>query len=355
MEVAPSTDAPGRKDSSRMSLSIVYVGEPAGFGSFLSSLPLCGLSSGDELAVVCGHPLPMQELPDAIAGKVRMIPTPATPGLEGLAIAAAQACDSQFLVLASGMATLSQISQAIVDMETQAASLVSLPQKNAIIVRRMALLQTGELRKLVNPPASSESRIWDTNDLFREGFGYVLQVPDRVAMLGLLPKNGMVAEIGVFKGEFSAQILRVAQPAKLHLVDAWPDQVIRSDGEYISGADAGMFVAERFGDELDAGKVTLHRALSAPAAARFPDSHFDWIYIDAGHDYRSVKADLAAWYPKVKPGGFITGHDFIQKPGYGVVTAALEILRSQPLAFVALTSEPHGSRSWVLKKLNAGA
>jgi predicted O-methyltransferase YrrM len=47
--------------------------------------------------------------------------------------------------------------------------------------------------------------------------------------------------------------------------------------------------------------------LDAALAWREP---IDWLYVDAAHDYDSVRADLVAWVPKVRPGGMILGDDY---------------------------------------------
>ena len=36
----------------------------------------------------------------------------------------------------------------------------------------------------------------------------------------------------------------------------------------------------------------------------------DFVFLDAAHDYENVKEDILSWYPKVKVGGWLTGHDY---------------------------------------------
>lgn len=49
---------------------------------------------------------------------------------------------------------------------------------------------------------------------------------------------------------------------------------------------------------------------SLRAAALFPPASVDFVFLDAAHDEASVRADLAAWWPRVKPGGVLAGHDY---------------------------------------------
>ena len=56
--------------------------------------------------------------------------------------------------------------------------------------------------------------------------------------------------------------------------------------------------------------VTLIRSDSAIAANLFSDSSVEFVFVDAGHEFKMVKNDILSWYPKIKPGGIIAGHDY---------------------------------------------
>jgi hypothetical protein len=142
----------------------------------------------------------------------------------------------------------------------------------------------------------------------------------RRAVLAALPRGGAGAEIGVWKGDYSARLLAAAQPSVLHLVDPWrfPD-----DGR-VAGSSWGGRVAHsqrdldavhesvlrRFAGEIAAGRVVVHRAESAVAGETFADASLDWAYVDANHLYEEVSRDLALCRRKVKPGGLVCGDDY---------------------------------------------
>ncbi len=158
-----------------------------------------------------------------------------------------------------------------------------------------------------------------------------------------LPKGGTVIEVGVFDGDFSERILAINEPAVLHLVDPW---FTRDDGSLYDGPtqDLGsketataaleeqyQQVAHRFANEIQAGRIVMHRMLSHDAAALFPNEHFDWAYIDASHFYDDVKRDLAAFFPKLRQGGYCAGDDYGRRGiwDHGV-TRAVDEFRLNP-------------------------
>ena len=132
-----------------------------------------------------------------------------------------------------------------------------------------------------------------------------------------LVKNSVIAEIGVWKGEFSNEILKNANPKKLVLIDPWQyDQSIRGCAPQVKGKEP---LSQKFFDAakedtykkfVGIDEVTILETNSKNASNKFQDNYFDYIYIDGEHSYNAVLQDLTYWYPKLKPNGTIFGDDF---------------------------------------------
>lgn len=161
-------------------------------------------------------------------------------------------------------------------------------------------------------------------------------------LFDVVPRGGVVIEVGVFDGDFSERILALNEPRKLHLVDPW---FTKDDGTLYDGPtqqfasaeqasarleDQYRHVTTRFSGEIASGRIEVHRTLSHLAAPQFPDEHFDWIYVDASHFYDDVKVDLEAFWPKLKRGGYIAGDDYDRRGiwEHGVTRAVDEFVAS---------------------------
>ena len=82
----------------------------------------------------------------------------------------------------------------------------------------------------------------------------------------------------------------------------------------IPSMDAMMIEAEKIfvARTKDVKNIIKVRKSSIEAAKDFPDRSLDAVYIDAEHDEESIRADIKAWRPKIKFGGILSGHDYIQ-------------------------------------------
>ena len=99
------------------------------------------------------------------------------------------------------------------------------------------------------------------------------------------------------------------------------------------------------------GRVIPLRMDSVAAADQFADNSLMAVFIDADHSYDAVQRDLAAWYPKVCPGGLFFGHDYV--PTHAVSRAGVVRAVDEFFADKALELRPQ-SRVWKHVKPGAG-
>eukprot|EP01006_Ploeotia_vitrea_P065833 TRINITY_DN93889_c0_g1_i1.p1 TRINITY_DN93889_c0_g1~~TRINITY_DN93889_c0_g1_i1.p1 ORF type:complete len:346 (-),score=36.62 TRINITY_DN93889_c0_g1_i1:338-1375(-) len=125
-------------------------------------------------------------------------------------------------------------------------------------------------------------------------------------------------EIGVSRGQFAQQMLkRWTNFKKYYLIDAWKNQgdtyvddSNKSDREMQEILTLTRARMNKYGPE----KIQFIQKFSNEAVTQFEDNSIDFIYIDARHDYAGVYQDCTLYWPKLKVGGIMAGHDYIDQP-----------------------------------------
>lgn len=203
------------------------------------------------------------------------------------------------------------------------------------------------------------------NSIITKRYPHVRRISNRKdEMLSLLPKNAVVAEIGVNFGNYAMDIVKQTNPEKLHLVDCWEEQ----DSDHTSDVYADeqqkqalKEVHEKFKKQIDSGNVVINLGFSQDVLPKFENGYFDWVYIDASHRFVDCLRDLKLCESKVKEKGIIAGHDYCNsaiagKRNYGVMKAVDMFCRKYGWEMIYLTIE-HPAwpfQSYVLQRKSAG-
>lgn len=127
----------------------------------------------------------------------------------------------------------------------------------------------------------------------------------------LFLKNIVCAEVGVSRAENAINMMGTLPLAHFYLIDNYDvNNSTFQYGKVFTPEEREEFIADvRKRLEPFSGRCTLLVEDSHAASKQFSDAFFDYVYIDAQHDEANVLIDLISWYPKVKPGGIIAGHD----------------------------------------------
>jgi len=133
--------------------------------------------------------------------------------------------------------------------------------------------------------------------------------------------NAHFVEVGAFQGASTAymavEIINSKKDIKLTVVDVWNRFTV--DGLNLKDPSSVPedLVWHLFKENIKPVEHVVEpvRINSVEAAKQFADSSLEFIFIDANHAYEAVLEDLKAWFPKLKKGGHIAGHDYYNDEG----------------------------------------
>ena len=138
----------------------------------------------------------------------------------------------------------------------------------------------------------------------------------------------VIAELGVYEGDFSRELLE-CKPKVLLLVDIWTGTCTSADrngkNNTVNFDMFGTYLSLLF---IFSPNIHTHiiRGRSDDFLTRIPDDYLDCVYIDSDHSYETTIQELRLSVPKVKKGGWITGHDYVYLCP-GVIQAVDEFIK----------------------------
>ncbi|MCW3118607.1 MAG: class SAM-dependent methyltransferase [Chitinophagaceae bacterium] len=136
----------------------------------------------------------------------------------------------------------------------------------------------------------------------------------REDVLQWLPKGGVIAEVGVAYGNFSALLLEQLQPEKFIVIDSFAITGDTEPWKQTVLKDSKMthleYYQNKFHQEIDKGQVVIYPGLSWEMLAKLPDKSIDYLYLDAGHSYEEVVKDIEQVSQKIKDNGIIQFNDY---------------------------------------------
>jgi len=152
------------------------------------------------------------------------------------------------------------------------------------------------------------------------------------SIINLFNKDDLIfVEIGVYAGDASLRFLKSNKIKKYYAIDPWMNNYDSNDS---------LSKRENMGEaELSFDKKTkkyfnriVKLKLKSDNAVKFIEEKIDGIYIDGLHSYEGVKHDIQNYYPLIKDGGIISGHDY-NNTWSGVIRAVNEVLGKPDYVF----------------------
>lgn len=117
------------------------------------------------------------------------------------------------------------------------------------------------------------------------------------------------AEIGTARGS-NARTLKTNNPeCELYCIDAW--ELYDGMHDFTDQSQLNEFYAAAQHRLKKYDGVHFIKAFSMEGLKHFDDNSLDFVYIDANHELPYVTEDIFYWSKKVKSGGIVSGHDYL--------------------------------------------
>jgi len=161
--------------------------------------------------------------------------------------------------------------------------------------------------------------------------------------------SGVGVEIGVGSGCFSRYLLENSKLSLLFSVDPWsmeyPGFLSEEHAQACYNATCSALA-----------KFSRHSVIVRQAAELFVEiinnNSIDFVYIDSSHTYEETFLQMKLWWPKIKSGGILSGHDYSNGPQ--IQQAVAEFCELHQLIFETTindrTTNEYVVNSWIIYK-----
>jgi predicted O-methyltransferase YrrM len=177
--------------------------------------------------------------------------------------------------------------------------------ENFVVMTESSQIDQG--RQLESAPVSDFSRALLLNCISRAQSRMDLWV-DLVRSAGVR----RMAEVGVYRGDFAARMLRDCESViRYYMLDPWRHLDDWNKPANHEDAVLAAFLEEtKTKTEFAASKRVILRGKTTEVVDQVADGELDFAYIDADHTLKGIAIDLIRLYPKVRVGGLLGGDDF---------------------------------------------
>ena len=181
------------------------------------------------------------------------------------------------------------------------------------------------------------------------------EIPTILKTIGL---NKKICELGVFRGKNLWDLAMLSDADLVVGIDAWDQKIDHLWTQETHDQNYNYVmqkVVEKIKRKCHKIDIKILRGDHSILVKEFDNEYFDYVYIDSDHSYECVKKDINQWYPKIKEGGIIAGHDYCKRTVkrdtgttvFGVIKAVDEFITNNRINNFYVTPL---CQSWIIIK-----